>query len=363
MILSKNQSLQVKGAAVMLLLFHHLFSASWVNTYNVDSLIFPRETLLDVAYAGRVCVWVFAFISAYGITVLFMQKEQDVSLLRFTYKRWLPLMSAFWFIYPLVFILYVILGRTPFSSIYQNNFLFVLADFFGLSNLFGLPTLTGVWWYICFAQLSLIVLPVLICICRKIEWLALPFFFLLVQYVPQDVGIASRPSGNYLQYVPVMIIAVLCAVQGQKRASENTERSERTLVKVIVALVLFFAFSVLRYFTAQSDFAYKSFRLPWFLFSLAAWMFVYCVSRISAKGVVRVLAFFGKHSGNMFFIHIFFVVLAGEYVYISGNVFLTWLTLFAVSLLTSVLIEGAKHLLRYDRLVAFLKNKQGVSTK
>ena len=39
------------------------------------------------------------------------------------------------------------------TSLIYENIVHMFLDFMGWADFFGTPTLTGVWWYMCFAQI------------------------------------------------------------------------------------------------------------------------------------------------------------------------------------------------------------------
>ena len=76
----KRQTLKVKGVAICLLLFHHLFYAS--SRLDAGGVSFPvvsRETIMAIASGCRVCVWMFVFLSSYGLAKRYEQMIARVS--------------------------------------------------------------------------------------------------------------------------------------------------------------------------------------------------------------------------------------------------------------------------------------------
>lgn len=205
---SKQQSLQIKGGAIILLLFHHLFyTASRFEPYGVTPWFLSEERLIIVATAARVCVWIFVFVSAYGIATLFEQKVPEKSICRFVFERWISLMKGYWFIYPLAFILLTVTGNEVFAQ-YKNSLICMFIDWSGWSDFFKTPTLMGGWWYMCFAQILVIVMPVCIGWCKKWNYLMLPFILLATQYIdksgiisPYGGGIFILSACNYSRYI------------------------------------------------------------------------------------------------------------------------------------------------------------------
>ena len=68
--------------------------------------------------------------------------------------------------------------------------------------------------------------------------------------------------------------------------------------------------------------------------------------------VIReILQFMGKHSANVFYIHSFIrAKWLGNFVYSFGHAFLIWLVLMASSMVVSIMLEGIKKAVRFERL-------------
>lgn len=338
---SKQQSLQIKGGAIMLLLFHHLFyTANRFEPFGVTPWFLSKEDLIIIATAARVCVWIFVFASAYGITTLFERKAPEKSIGRFVFERWFSLMKGgYWLIYPLAFVILTIAGKDVFS-LYNNNLLCVLVDWSGWSDFFKSPTLMGGWWYMCFAQILVIIMPVCIWLCKKWNYLMIPLLLFVTQYIDSS-GIVSSYGGVYLSYLPAVILGILCV--------HNSHDWEKLLSKKIragiIAGVLFVMLLVVRYYLSLETFPYNSRHLQWFLAGFAALAFSICISRLFSGKSAVILTFFGKHSGNMFLIHVLFIHNVPQMIFKTKIVLFSWCTLFLISLLFSILIEKIKMLL------------------
>ena len=73
----KFQSLKAKGIAICLLLFHHLFySADRIAANGVVFRFLEQEQVMSLATGARICVWIFAFLSAYGLTKQYLKVDE-----------------------------------------------------------------------------------------------------------------------------------------------------------------------------------------------------------------------------------------------------------------------------------------------
>lgn len=351
---SKQQSLQIKGGAIMLLLFHHLFyTANRFEPFGVTPWFLSKEDLIIIATAARVCVWIFVFASAYGITTLFERKAPEKSIGRFVFERWFSLMKGgYWLIYPLAFVILTIAGKDVFS-LYNNNLLCVLVDWSGWSDFFKSPTLMGGWWYMCFAQILVIIMPVCIWLCKKWNYLMIPLLLFVTQYIDKS-GIVSNAGGVYISYLSAVILGILCVCN----SADIEKLLSKKKITGISAGVLFCILLMARYYLSLETFPYNNRYLPWFLAGFAAVAFSICISRLFSGVPASVLAFLGKHSGNMFLIHVLFIHNVPQIVFKTKTVLFSWCTLFLLSLLSSILVERLKNVIVFlYKKLSFVKSR------
>lgn len=144
--LTIQDSLIIKGIAICFMLWHHLFGDN--PEYG--------ELIYTIAGLGKVCVSLFLFVSAYGLSI---QHEKEFSfndpfwhslypnnILRFYIRRLLKLYSHFW----VIFILCVPIGIFVFDRTLSNAYgekniaIHLMYDFFGLGE-FNSYNVT--WWF------------------------------------------------------------------------------------------------------------------------------------------------------------------------------------------------------------------------
>lgn len=140
--MDQRESTKVKGLAVLLLLFHHLFySATRMEENQMVFYLLPEQVVQNAALAARVCVWMFAFLSAFGLTRKYMElasPRQAGEIGTFLRRRWISLMKPYWFVFVLLFLASFILFQNP-LEVYQRNPVYIFLGFFALSDLFFCP--------------------------------------------------------------------------------------------------------------------------------------------------------------------------------------------------------------------------------
>lgn len=340
---SKENSLEVKGIAIALLLFHHLFySAERVKSNGVNFIFLSQDTVQKMAIEARVCVWIFAFLSAYGLTCKYLRQNNQKPT-GFLIKNWFSLMKSYWFMYIIAILLSYVCLKNP-LEIYKYRISNLIFDAFGVADFLNTPMLSNVWWYMCLAQIILVLLPTIIVLCQKFGWLSYPLTFLLMQYV--DGGIQSNYGGAYLNYLLVIVLGVLCAQNDL--FGKIGHKSRYTVVKILEIFILCATILLCFYLRIKL----KNIDI-WKVRSVLSSISVVSICWLDVKYftnsiIKRTLSLLGKHSGNIFMSHALIYTYYPTVIYYTKNVFFSWLTLLAISILVSIILEKLKGVIEYN---------------
>ena len=172
---SKNDTLAVKGLAMMLLLCHHL----GMGILN-PPLVWTFDSLyVNIATLSKVCVAIFVVLSGYGLNESY--SKWNGSGFSFIKKHLSSLMKTYWFIFIIFVPLGFLCGANPFD-VYGRNFngiIYFIIDFLGLKALFNTPTMNQTWWYMETAIVLNIIFPVIKKLIKKI-----PVTMLVLTLIP-----------------------------------------------------------------------------------------------------------------------------------------------------------------------------------
>lgn len=349
MTFDKHETLKAKGIAICLLLFHHLFySADLLERGGIVLHWVSQHTVMTAALSARVCVWIFAFLSAYGLTKQYCQLGNEPSAemkVHFIKKHYISLMKPYWFIWPIVMLLSFFIFQSP-KVLFAGNPAYVLLSLLGLSDFFGTPTPTTIWWYMCFAQILLVLIPFFAELCKKYGILTLPSFFILIQYLNQDGSISSA-VGSYIDYMFAVVLGVYFAQSGAMEKLAGRIRSRRYIYILSACLLLIgccICLSIPLHISSAND--------PWrikklFMSAAAVIICILSFQYVTCSRLESILRFLGTHSGNIFLTHSFFYVYYTKFIFWSHNLIITWATLLGISLLLSVLLEAVKSCMRH----------------
>lgn len=289
--LSKSEAAMLQAVAVMLMVWHHLFGFP-------DRIDVPYVLVLDrffsietyMAYFGRICIAVFAFVSGYGMRKKAVRAGQKQSIFS-SYKSVLMQMLKFFSRYWVVFFIFLPIGYL--LKVYP----FDLGGF--IKGICG----NGVgynaeWWYVGTYVRMLLLFPVL-------SWLAdlsqkyLPIMSHILMATAVAAFFLLPASTPYYSFISVL----LCFIEGMyfvdSHIFEALQRllSIRPLLRSAVGLMLFGLVFILRFFG-----------LPDYL---TVFLFVFAVVAMLKENIITrfvrpVLLYIGKYSTYIWLTHTFF---------------------------------------------------------
>ncbi len=265
-------------------------------------------------------------------------------------------MQSFWLVYLIVFFtrnLFVSSSSGP-MSVYGSDPLVMFLDFFGWSDLFGTHLILSVWWYMCFAQLLIICLPLIAKLCRILRWYAVPLVAIVSFAIP--CAIDSPYGGNYFMYAFSVVLGVLFA-QTQAFDRIYSALDKRTWAhRAVITAALVVASLVLLIANQGLSAALDSWQISGIINGLVATFICILAGRVHIESVPgRMLAYFGAYSGAMFMFHPFLYSYIPQLVYWPGEAFLCYLVLFLISLGFSVLVSLVRKVCRYDLVFSMLR--------
>lgn len=360
--LSKTDSLCLKGIAIIFLMFNHSFRASlgsMLDKYVIIYTPFSENFVGNLCEFFKICVPIFAFITGYGLYLSAKDKCTDSkSTEKWIAARYIKTFSGFWFIYILSFIITQIYDKYP-QGIYCRDgmvrgFAYAVIDFLGLATLFSTPTMLGTWWYMSAAFIFITIVPIAIKWSEKLGYITL---IISIIALPRLLGV-DYPGG--MTPYPFILAVIAGMIFAQYDIFTKLNSIKITNSKFISESVQFVIYIVLLISST-----YIWIRLP----REKAWEYHYALAPLITicfcrKYIVRIpvikniLAFFGKHSLNIFLVHTFIrYTFFDEFIYSFKHFLLIAIVLFAISLLISVIIEFVKKIIKFDKLTALLSNK------
>lgn len=343
---TKERSYIVKGLAVILLLTYHLFEhEQLVTAMEVNYKPLSLSNFLLISGFGNICVAVFVFLTAYGIGKGLLAQEgfSVEAAYEQAWRRCLKLIFQFAFLFVSVNLLW---GRFfDYESLYgggKQGFLYAAADALGLAALLDTPTLNMTWWYMALAYILIFLVPLLVCLVRKVGYYILPMAFLAPQ-----VLVFHEDTERYL----FTAVLGVCAAYGNWPDRFLHLKSKRICQWVMGIVCLVLSVFIRQNYIVQEHFAYL-------IDAPIALLLVFFGGVLLASVPVlnKVLYFLGKHSMNIYLVHTFFyMALWQRFIYQFRYAGVTLLLLLTVCLAYSVVLEFVKKL--FLKVVDILKNR------
>lgn len=351
-------SMLVKGVAIVLLMFHHCISKTGIEGHNIN--FFPFESYhwpVMVCDSFKLCVGMFIFITGYGLYKSFSKIElKNKAVFNWTGTRLLKLLSGFWFVYILVFIItyavnqYPLLRYVEAPTRMEGSWIYALVDFFGLSYIADTPTLIGTWWYMSAVVIMIIFFPLLYAMGEKFSYFVTAFAMILL---PRILGQGFPGSKNVFSFVLVLIFGMVFAKHDlfKKLDKFSLFKKNKLLSDIILFFVYMVAFFLIVWITDKIGRTY----LWEFNYSIAPLVVITFTNRYLKRIPIlnRGLMYIGKHSLNIFLIHTFIrYEYLNDFTYSFKYALLIPVILLAISFALSVVVELLKRLVRYDKLTS-----------
>lgn len=354
----KRQSIKMNGIAICFVVFHQLFNnAGRISYSGVVTRFISEKTLLNLASYARIGMWIFIFVYVYGLAKSYMSMGDSVSVrdcMSYYKRHWLSLMKPYWLIWGIAFCGTFLFSVQPAVRL-DKNILYIILNFMGWSDFFKTPMMNNTWWYICLAQIILLLIPLLCEAIKRWGAVTVPLVIVLFQFINM-AGIKSAYGGSYTQYIFIVLIAIMIA------RSDWLEKISRARFTLLEYALLIIAVCAGLYWNKEFASADK-WNICGLLASASAAGIIVLVYRISANmqgKFSKALCFLGKHSCYMLLIHTFLFEKSyfPPLVYWSQNVILSWITCIVLSLALSVLIYFIKNqVIRLNAGIRFSKGK------
>ena len=329
--LSKTDTTAIKGFAICLLLWHHVF-----------------QDTVDYGHLGIAlgAVDLFLFLSGFGLTKQYNQLEKPCfrNTVKFLAKRYLKFFLSYWFCFVVIVAVGNLFGY-GFTDAYphsRNTLKCVILDIFGQM---GYSSYLRPWWFNKMILQLYLIFPLLYLIVRnKYSAVTGIVVILLLQLFANSI------PGNVFFVVeggtPAFFLGMIFA---KHSIVPDFDSEKHRIVAAIVAALLYSGLMIL-YLMGKME-PYENVVVKAFM---AASMV--CFYSYAFRGN-KVLEFIGKYSTILYLVHTLFLVLIPGVVYAPKFPILVFLLFMALSLAAAILISYLQKLVRYDKLQSYVIKK------
>lgn len=371
---TKEHTMQMKGIAIIILLFHHCFlnAQRWATVpyeklattkgwgyYPISFAPFSSHTIQYLASFSKICVAMFVFMTGYGMWVSYESQKKKTTMSNYIKKRMVTLMTGFLIIFVVTEILAIPTGR--FIEVYGHDFrsvVYMIIDALGLAKLLGTPLFCLTWWYMSLAIVLIMIFPFVHSIMEKYQWVVVVASII----VPRACGFGQ--STDLFRYLLAYTLGMYFAQHDLLARIKEKFMEQNVAGKLLSLIVSLIGLAVIIKCRQNAWIGWKYLDF-WDGFAAMYVIVLSYIYILNGKWIVKGLGFLGKHSMNIFLIHSFYRdVFFHEFTYSFYYAWLDYIVLMAISLVTSIVLEWFKKLIRYEKFIEWVKRlvtKEGVT--
>ena len=371
---TKEHTMQMKGIAIIILLFHHCFlnAQRWATVpyeklattkgwgyYPISFAPFSSHTIQYLASFSKICVAMFVFMTGYGMWVSYESQKKKTTMSNYIKKRMVTLMTGFLIIFVVTEILAIPTGR--FIEVYGHDFrsvVYMIIDALGLAKLLGTPLFCLTWWYMSLAIVLIMIFPFVHSMMEKYQWIVVVASII----VPRACGFGQ--STDLFRYLLAYTLGMYFAQHDLLARIKERFMEQNMAGKLLSLIVSLIGLAVIIKCRQNAWIGWKYLDF-WDGFAAMYVIVISYIYILNGKWIVKGLGFLGKHSMNIFLIHSFYRdVFFHEFTYSFYYAWLDYIVLMAISLVTSIVLERFKKLIRYEKFIDWVKRlvtKEGVT--
>lgn len=371
---TKEHTMQMKGIAIIILLFHHCFlnAQRWATVpyeklattkgwgyYPISFAPFSSHTIQYLASFSKICVAMFVFMTGYGMWVSYESQKKKTTMSNYIKKRMVTLMTGFLIIFVVTEILAIPTGR--FIEVYGHDFrsvVYMIIDALGLAKLLGTPLFCLTWWYMSLAIVLIMIFPFVHSIMEKYQWIVVVASII----VPRACGFGQ--STDLFRYLLAYTLGMYFAQHDLLARIKEKFMEQNVVGKLLSLIVSLIGLAVIIKCRQNAWIGWKYLDF-WDGFAAMYVIVNSYIYILNGKWIVKGLGFLGKHSMNIFLIHSFYRdVFFHKFTYSFYYAWLDYIVLMAISLVTSIVLEWFKKLIRYEKFIDWVKRlvtKEGVT--
>ena len=370
---TKENTKQIKGVAIILMLAHHLFAfpdkVPFGVSLSTDIIISEKELVQLIGEFCKICVSIYMFMGGYGLYKKAVKQGDEDVIQNSLAKNISRLYMAYWKIFLIFVPIAILFFNNQGAYCVEESICFryanvtlkdLLMNFVGLSY-----TLNSEWWFFGYYLFALFLGWVFIElfrnkrnlyieICTVIVWSI--FLTRVFPILPFKEGMDLLWSNIWYKYICLgseySILFFVGIIYAKYKIFEGWEKNVQVLKRIEAILAALFVIGLLVYTRVFfTDVAFDIVVVPAFIFA--------CTVIIGKnKWLAKLFGYLGEHSTNIWLVHSFYCFYFApvvRIVYASNNAIVALLVLLALSLVTSILLNAFWKLIGTGRMKLFYR--------
>lgn len=276
----------IKGMAILILLFHHLFgSPSWLeNSISFFSIRTWGGESLEILLAGqgKMCIAIYTVLSGYGLYISFSKRNRKFDW-KYALDKDLKLLIIFFLVY--------LFTQLPFDMVSGDY-----SNINPINNSFLTFYLIAIWTY-----------PLWMCLLKKMKceyvWcFIIPILGMAVREGLSYIGIVDGVFYTYILYLPFLLTGGLLYKSNLFGKLYDKFSLYKPIIGKVVGVMLILISIILRFLLKSHALSFDAWVAVIFIFGLSLLL------QGKHRCFYKPLYFMGKHSTNLWFEHTFLIV-------------------------------------------------------
>lgn len=323
--MDKVESLKVKGVAILLMIWHHLFGFNNRVPKYISILDFKGYKIeWLIANFAKICVAIFLFISGYAL----YKRYKDENSMNIMIKK----AKKFYLNYLLIFIIFIPIG---FLGLHEGKFKFDIIEF--IENILLIKsTYNFEWWFVSLYIGLLLFTPSIIKLLNKFPFKVI-IGSILIAFLSEIISIDGF-NNSLISIVKNLIFWQHIFVVGMIFSKYSLLYKLKIIVlqlnKFIIVFILVFCIMFRLFIAMITNSVYLDFILTPIV--------IVCILGLFNKDTLfsKLIIFFGENSMYLWLIHTFFCYYYFQkYVFIFKYSILIFLFTVIISTIVSILIK------------------------
>lgn len=354
---SKDNTLALKGIAIIMMIFHHCFrTVKLFRGYEVSFFPLNQDLVLTASSFFKICVSVFAFVTGYGLCISLKKinseyKWNKKEIIDWIKTRLIRTLSGYWIIVVLAWIINQIIDGRTYTVYFKDGVISgivqMINDFCGISNLFGTASLNSSWWYMSIAILFVFSVPLFMKLFKKFGYFPI---IIAVIAIPRILG-WKYVNSSYISFLFPLLLGIIFAEKNLMVRIANFKICKNACISKIIKFIIESASVLLLYYVYNCLNTQTFWEIRYGIIPVIMMCYIYEFF-IDLPVLKIILKFLGKHSMNIFLVHEFIrSYYLKDYVYSFRNFVKIGLVILGISLIISIMLELFKKMIFYDKLI------------